>query len=128
MYFYAVIKQLKIIVIFCLSLLYCLIISTCNGNVTTNRFDYKTQSQQEFKAQNSISDFLIRTERSESVSSLNRTIPRTTFKNHVNHYWPNSIILELLLFCFSSRYSFFSDPPVVNFRKSDLIFPFHYFW
>jgi hypothetical protein len=128
LYFYTVKNQFKIIALFGLSLLYCFIISMYSGNVTPNLFDYKTQSKTEFKSQNSFTDFLIRTEQSESLSSLNRTIPRTNFKNQVNHYWTNSITSELLLFCFSSRYVFISDHPVVNFRKCDLIFPFHYFW
>ncbi len=129
LYFCAVKKRFKIVAILCLIILYCLTISIYSGNVTINRVDYLAQSKSEFKAQkSSFSDFLIRTEKSGSTISVYRIVHHSTVKNQVNHYWCDTITAALDLSCHSSQNSFFSNPPIVNFRKCDLIFPFHYFW
>jgi hypothetical protein len=121
-------NQLKIFLLLGLALLYCLTIGIYNRNASTYYIVYSTHSKSEFKSQNSFPDLFFRTEQSESFVGLNRNIPRTTFKNQVNHLWSNSIDPGQLLLCFSTRCRFAPDPPVVNFRKYDLIFPFHYFW
>lgn len=128
MYFYTVKKQLKIGAFLNLLILYCLIISFYSGNPVNDYAGIPNKSNTEYLAPKVLSDFVYQAEQTESFIGLHRNIPRITFKNHFTHFSSCFITSELLLFNSFSLCKFFSEDPFLQFKESDIIFPFHYFW
>lgn len=67
---------------------------------------------------------------SQSESSVNNFTNFTTpsFTNKFNKHWAISKIPNLLVETKFSQYTTFSINFLIQHRKSNLIFPFHYFW
>jgi len=128
LYFCTVKKRLQIFHFLGLLLLYFLTVGCYGGDALSYYTDFSTQSNSELKAQKGYSDIFFRTEQTESYISLNRNVPRTSFKNQVNHFLSCTLASGLQLFAASLPYTCYPDHPILNFRKTDIIFPFHYFW
>jgi len=128
MYFCDVKNQIAKIAPVCFLLLYCLIISKNNSNGGTYYFADSKQTNGQIKSSQRFLDIIFRTEKSESYVGTNRNIPRTTFKNQINHFSAGTLTSGLVLISIPSQYSVRPNQPVINFSKTDIIFPFHYFW
>lgn len=50
------------------------------------------------------------------------------FNPNFEDFWAQSLSKELLLCAKFKQYNRFQKNRLVRYRKSDLIFPFHYFW
>ena len=63
-----------------------------------------------------------------STNSTVNTLPVKEFKNHVENLWALVNAFELRNKTESAQYTKFWSSLLINYRKTDLIFPFHYFW
>ncbi len=120
-------KLLKITGFLTILALYCLSISFYSGNAV-NYTDYSKNSDSEYRSSIVSSNLFCHTEQSESSVSLHNNISRTSLKNSFNQFSAFSLAAIHLLRNSYSTYFFYSENIVVRFKKTDIIFPFHYFW
>ena len=121
-------KCLKITAILNISILYCLFISLYNGNAVNYYADFSKNPVTEFCSPVDSSNLFCHTEQSDSSISFCNNFPRTTLKNYFIQFPSCSVGPELLLFSSFLRYNFYSKNLFIQFSKTVLIFPFHYFW
>lgn len=119
---------LKITAFLNLSILYCLFLSIYCGNAMSYHADFSRHNGTEFCSPIASSNLFCNTDQSDSSTSFCNKIPRTTPKNYFNQFSSCTIASELLLFSSFSRYNFFSKNLIIQFGKTDIVFPFHYFW
>lgn len=104
--------------------IYCFAISVITKSFAHSDFQNKQTSSQE----KIISDFSTKLfcQTSQSESSVNNfnNLPTPNFKNSFTVVKVTEQLFETEF----SQYTFFSRNILTSYRKSDLIFPFHYFW
>jgi hypothetical protein len=111
-----------------LTAIYCFAIGVvANSYAYSDGQKYPTSSQEKF-----ISDFSAKlfyhSSKSESSANNFNNLPDPKLKNPTAGFWATVKATEKLFETSFSQYTFFSRKILINSRKSDIIFPFHYFW
>lgn len=123
-------KTIRIFSVVCLLTIYCFSIGSITNSFSfsdlqSNQF---SDSQEKFATAFSTNLFLHTSQHENSVNSLNN-FPAPTFKNHSHEYWALAKATENLFDTEFSLYTTsFSRKTLINHRKSNIIFPFQYFW
>jgi hypothetical protein len=114
--------------VFTLFVFYCLAVNN-GGNIPFN-FDISYSSGQGEKPYFSgISNVLFcHTSQSETAVNNPSNFPVSTLKNSIKYFGAVGQATELLFKTEFSQYKTISGTLFIHFRKTDLIFPFHYFW
>jgi hypothetical protein len=120
-------RFLKTSAVLSISVLYCFIISLYSGN-TLNSSAFSKSTGTEFSASEVSSNLFCHTEQTESVTSVYNQVSRTSLKNAFNQFSACSGAAAKLLFKSYLPYFYISKNIVVRFNKTDIIFPFQYFW
>ena len=121
---------LKYISITTLSILYCIITCLCIGNTFASNTTFSppnnliTQSHQ-----STFSDTIFyHTAQAENVICISNNIPsasiKYSFKNNADGI---KVAAQLFLHTFY-QYSFYSKNEIARLQRTDIIYPFHYFW
>ena len=84
-----------------------------------------SSSQQYFFASSNIPNQIGEKESSVSVCG---SIPITTINNPFNKLSASANAIEQSFFSTYTQYSFYSQYLLIRLLKTDIIFPFHYFW
>ena len=121
-------KLFKITAFLNLSILYCLFVSFSTGNDLNNNAEISKHPGSEYCSAEFSSNLFCHTEQSESSISNYNNFHRTTLKNNFNQFSSGSIASEQLPLRSFSIYNFYSKNLPIQFKKTDIIFPFHYFW
>ena len=120
--------QIRILSVVILTAIYCFAMSTAIHSLSHSDFSNSSTTLQE----KSISDFSAKLfyPISESESSVNNynNLPATKFKNPFNGLGAIHNTSEQLLETAFSQYTNISRNFLIHNRKTDIIFPFHYFW
>jgi hypothetical protein len=121
-------NHFKILNVILLTAIYCFAIGAVNNSLIHFDFSNNKSSSQE-EAISYISEKLfLHTSHSEcSVKDYNN-LPAPNFKNHFTGLWAVLKAKEQLYGSEFSQYTTFTRTILINHRKSDIIFPFHYFW
>lgn len=128
MYFCPVKSSPKTLSVIILSVIYCLGLSaTFNTWGISSNQDHPTHSQTHFFSEFSKKQVSHTTENPNSLNQFNK-LPSQNFKNAFLGIGSISKTTELLLNSTFHQYLKISINLLVKHRKSDLIFPFHYFW
>ena len=124
-------KALRIIALIQISVLYCFVISLYSSNalVENTAFSKLTDSESKHRHALVASDLLSISAHAEiSVPAFNAASSSSSLKNPLNGFLAWVKITEQLFFSLFSQYSFYSQNVLVRFQRTDIIFPFHYFW
>jgi hypothetical protein len=113
-----------------MTLLYCFTTAFCSGMALKgNTIFPKTNSSEKESYSHSILpesfQHTVQTENSVTVCSHNNPL---TVKNTYKEFSAANIADEQLFVCSFLQYNFYSHKLLVRLQKTDLIFPFHYFW
>jgi hypothetical protein len=121
-------KNIRILSVIFLTVIYCFAIVAVANSLTHSDNPNNPISSQE----NIISDFSVKlfyqTSQSESSGNSFKNLPVLNFKNPFTGLWAIIKITEQFLETEFSQYKYFARNILINHRKSDIIFPFHYFW
>jgi hypothetical protein len=121
-------NQIRILSVVVIAAIYCFAIGTAFNSLNNSDFSNSSSSLQE----KTISDFSAKlfypTAASESSVNNYNNLPTPSFKNPFNGLWAIHNTSEQLLETTFSQYTNASRNFLIHNRKTDLIFPFHYFW
>jgi hypothetical protein len=121
-------NSIRILGVVFLTAIYCFAIGVVTKSLAHSDFNINsTTSQEQY-----FSDFSTKLfcHTSQSESSVNNYInqPVPSFKNPFNGLWAIAKTTEQLFETAFSQYTNISRNFLIQHRKSDIIFPFHYFW
>lgn len=111
-----------------LAAIYCFALCVITKSFDYSVFqDYSTSPKEEI-----IGDFskklFCHTSQSENTVSNNNNVPVPNFKSPLNGFWAIVYTTEQLTETEFYQYTNISKNFLIQHRKSDIIFPFHYFW
>lgn len=119
--------NIRILSIVCLIAVYCLAIGGgTKSYALSNSGQKEVSSQEQFNICLSTKLFCHTFLFENAVN--NNSLPVPNLKNSFIDVWAITNSLEALFETIFSQYSRFSTNTLINHRKSDIIFPFHYFW
>ena len=129
-YLHRVKKAFKNIVFFHLSLLCCIVLCLGSGTVYANNYvvlksagastraDHATFSHTEFCP----------TAHAENVVSIAHHIQPSSIKSTIKKCSAGAKTSAQLFFTTFAQYSYYSQNEIERLQRTDIIFPFHYFW
>ena len=121
-------SSVRILGVTVLAALYCFAVHIVTySQLSSGHGNHQTTEQEQYLATVSSSLFHHTSEAERSVSNLTN-FPVPNFKNLIDKLWLITQSTGRLLEAKFAQYCHFSVNFLIHFRKSDLIFPFHYFW
>lgn len=127
-YFCTVNNNIRILAATLLTVIYCFSIDTVTNTIAHYAVaDHLNTSQEKIISEFSSKLFCHTTQSESSLNNLNN-LPAPTFKNPSIEFGGVSIAAEQLFNSEFAQYTSCSGKILINYRKSDIIFPFHYFW
>lgn len=121
-------SNFKIVSVAVLMIIYCFAIGIVRESRT--QFDVQSNSstsQEKFFSDISTTLFSHTTQFEGSISNFNN-LPNPSFKNPFSGLWTITRCSEQLLLNTFAQYTNSSRNFLIQHRKTDIIFPFHYFW
>jgi len=121
-------SKIRILGVVLLTVIYCFAIGvTVTTPISSNSQIYSTTSQEEYGIDFSTKLFYHISQSEISVENYSNQ-PTLNFKNPFNTLWVHAETTEQLFESVIAQYISIAKNLLINYRKSDLIFPFHYFW
>lgn len=120
-------NNIKIVSILCFVAIYCAAIGGSVKSFSPSNFDQKEISSQE-NLEGYISTKLFCHTYLFEKAENNTNLPVPNLKNSFIDVCGINKNLEAIFETIFSQHSDFSTNTLINHRKSDIIFPFHYFW
>lgn len=128
-YIWSVKNHIKIISLIFLTAIYCFAIgAAANQSVNYSNISNDTIPSQEKVALDVSAKLFFHTSESESLVSSYEELPSLGFKNPFAGFLAANTPSERLIVNQLHKYTSYSKNILVNYRKSDIIFPSHYFW
>jgi hypothetical protein len=123
-------KTVRIIALLNISVLYCLIISLYSSNALPYSSIGSKLSKSESKNYSAlpVTDLICHLAPTAISPPACVTIPSSSLKNPFNEFFAWTHWSERAIFSTFSQYSFYSQNLLIRLEKTDIIFPFHYFW
>ena len=121
-------NHIKILSVIGLTAIYCIAIGAVNTSLIHSDISFNKSSSQEKVISYLSEKFFLHTSHSESSIKDYNNLPAPNFKNQFSGIWAILKANEQLFGSEFSRYTIFTRTILINHRKSDIIFPFHYFW
>jgi hypothetical protein len=123
-------KSLQITGLISMTLLYCFATAFCSGMaLRSNDIFSKNNAAEKESYSHSVSaksfQHTVQTENSVTVCSHHNPV---TVKNNYKEFSAVNIAAEHAFVRSFSQYNFYSQKLLTRLQKTDLIFPFHYFW
>jgi len=121
-------NSIRILSVFFLTAIYCFAISVVTKSLTHSDFHSNSTTSQEQYFSDFSTKLFCHTSQSESSTNnyINQPVP--SFKNPFNGLWAIAKITEQIFETAFSQYTHISRNFLIQHRKTDIIFPFHYFW
>ncbi len=121
-------SNLRSISVVFLTAIYCFSLGIVTKSFAHSDFQHEsTVSQEKFIADLSLKQFCHTSQSESSINNYNK-LPTPNFKNLFTGFWGIIKSSEQFFDAEFSQYKIFSRNNLINYRKSDIIFPFHYFW
>jgi hypothetical protein len=121
-------SSFRILSVVFLTAIYCFAIGVVTKSFAHSDFkDYPTSSQEKIISDFSTKLFCHTSQSESSVNNINN-LPAPSFKNPFNGLWAITKTTEQLFETAFSQYTNISRNFLIQHRKTDIIFPFHYFW
>ena len=121
-------SNFRIINVAVLLVIYCFAIVASNNSLINADFSGNKFSSQEKIISNSFEKLFCHTKHSETSFNNYNNLPGPGFENKLSGFYAFLKAREQLIESEFSQYTTFAEAVLINQRKSDLIFPFHYFW
>ncbi len=121
-------NKTKKISVFVLIAIYSIAIYGVNNSKIHSDFKYNQLTSQEKVISNFSNTLLYHTSQSEKLITNFNNLPEPTVKNHFTGLEATLSINEQLFKTKFSQHTISTKGVLINYRKSDIIFPFHYFW
>lgn len=120
--------MIRIIGIICLAFFYCAAIEVSTTAQLNTKLIESFSSDQGI-IYTEVSSFVsFQSPQIENITSSTGHSPVPSIKNNINPFGAIAFVNELFFNFTYSQYSYKSENFLIRFRKSDLIYPFHYFW
>ena len=121
-------NKIRILSAVVLTAIYCFAVGAVKESLTYSDFQSNsTTSQEQYFSDFSTKLFCLTSQTESSVSNINN-LPAPNFKNSINELWTIAKTTEQLFETAFSQYTNISRNFLIQHRKTDIIFPFHYFW
>lgn len=118
----------RILSVVFLTAIYCFAIGVVTKSVAHSNFQSNSFASQELYFSDFSTKLFCHTSQSESSVNNNINQPVPSFKNSFKGLLALAKTKELLFESVFSQYNNISRNFLIQYRKSDIIFPFHYFW
>jgi len=120
-------NRVKILNVVLLTAIYCFAISVVKPYSYADAQGNSTNSGEQYFSVLK-TELFCHTSQSESSVNILNNLPSSCFKNPFNGIWAISKISEQLFGSTFAQYTTVSRSLLIHHRKTDMIFPFHYFW
>ena len=121
-------KNIRILGVLALTAIYCFAIGSATISFPhSNFYDSSNTSQEKHFSDLSTKLFCQSSQSENSVNNYNK-LPTPNFKKSYNEHWSVTQTTEHLFKTAFTQYTNISIKFLINHRKTDIIFPFHYFW
>jgi preprotein translocase subunit SecG len=121
-------KSFRILGVTVLTAIYCFAISIVTAPAIHGQIQNTKKTEQEKYFSDATSNLFFHTSGSESFVNSFTSFLTPVFKNTSVDLWAIVNTKELLFEAKYSQYTLFSGNFLISYRKSVIIFPFHYFW
>ncbi|MCE1200929.1 MAG: hypothetical protein LWX09_02390 [Bacteroidia bacterium] len=122
------VNKLRILSAILLAAIYChTAIAVKKPIVHSQVINHETSSQETLLAEFSLDQFFHTSKTEQSVNQINN-LPAPDVKNPSAGFWAIFNATERQIVREYSQYSRYAGNFLINYRKANLIFPFHYFW
>lgn len=122
-------KVFRIFSLLTISALYSFVISLYSSNVFIDNFTFSQTNSDTKQYSSLVSSYLLcHTSQTESSITVHNNAPPSSLKNPFSEFSACIRTTEQLFFVTFSQYRFYSQNLLVRLQKTDIIFPFHYFW
>jgi len=121
-------NQVRIFNVLLLVALYLVAIGVSANSHASSAQQNSSQGQQQSSFSTTNAAVLYHTSQIEIAGVNTVVLASKNFKPQLEKLWALAIASETLFTTEQTQYAVFSSNLLINIRKSDLIFPFHYFW
>ncbi len=121
-------SSIRILSVFFLTAIYFFAISVVTKSLGHSDFHNEQQSSQEKYFSDFSTKLFCHNSQSESLVNSFNNLPLPSFKNPFNGLWAITKATEQLFGTAFSQYTNISRNFLIQHRKAEIIFPFHYFW
>jgi len=121
-------NSVRILSVFFLTAVYCFAIVAVLKSKMHSDFKSNPTSSHEKYISDLSTKLFCHTAQTESSANSFTNLPSSNFKNLISGFWSALKIVEQPFASTFSQYTSFSINLLINRRKADVIFPFHYFW
>lgn len=121
-------NSIRLLIAVSLAAIYCFAIGVVTNSLGYSDFRSNSNSSQEKCFSNLSTQLFCHTSQTESSLNYTNILPSPNFKNSFNGIWAIIKATGKLYNTTFTLYKTFSRNVLVNHRKTDIIFPFHYFW
>jgi len=121
-------NTVRILSVLLLTVIYCYAIGTVGASVVPTDAKGALNTQQEKYTLNVASQLFCHTSQTENAVSSPTQLPIPSFKNPFDPQWAAIKAAEQFFETEFYQYSRVSRNFLIQYRKADHLFPFHYFW
>lgn len=121
-------NKIKIVIAFVLIAIYGFAIKSLNNSPIHSEFNINHASSQESVISNFSKNLFCHTAPPESFVNNCNNLPTPNLKNQIVGLFAILNLKEQLIESAFSQHTHITRNILINHRKSDIIFPFHYFW
>lgn len=121
-------KNFRVLIAIALAVFYCFAVGVLTNSYTQSVYLEKQEPTQVNFFSDSSTILFVHTLHYESLSNSFNNLPATSLKKPLNEVVRKCKATEQLLETSFSQYTSISENILIHCRKSNLIFPFHYFW
>jgi hypothetical protein len=121
-------NSIRILSIVFLTAIYCFAIGIVTKSLANSDFQNNSTTSQEQYFSDFSTNLFCHTPQSESSVTNYNNLPAPNFKNSFSGFLAITKTTEQLFETAFSQYTNISRNFLIHHRKTDIIFPFHYFW
>lgn len=121
-------NNIRLIGAFLLTAIYCIAFGAVYDSISQSDFSNNHSFSEERNISPSSETIFFHNFQSESSINSYNNLPVQNIKEQFTDSWADFNVSERLIESEYSQYLIFTRNILINYRKSDIIFPFHYFW
>lgn len=121
-------NKVRILSVVVLAVIYCFATGTAHKSLSDADFINNSTSSQEKVISDFSAKLFCHTSPYGSSVNIYNNLPAPNYNNQFKGLWAIIKTTEQLILTKFSQYTTFSGNILINHRKSDIIFPFNYFW
>lgn len=121
-------QQVRLWSVVLLTAIYCMAVGISTRTIAHANVPMSATSEQAAFVANDLPALLSHAPKAEQTTNTFSSFPTPSFEKSIDHYWAFGHVAERIFHAVFVQYSRFYVTLLIQHRKADLLFPFHYFW